>query len=317
MNILITGSSGFIGFHVAQKLLQQWHSVIGVDNENEYYDVALKQTRRTILENHPNFKFYCLSIEQLDPLKKVFNENSIDKVIHLAAQAGVRYSLIDPFSYIQTNIVWFHNLIELAKQHAIKKFIYASSASVYGNNKKIPFSVDDPTDEPLSLYWATKKSTELIAYSYSFYFWLPTVGLRYFNVYGPWWRPDGAFFIFTKGILEEKTIDVYNNGNTLRNFTYIDDIVDWTIKALEHETTYEIFNLWNITPVLLNDMIKHIEDACWKKAKKQYLPADKADIPESGVDIEHTIQKLQWQPITDIKEGVALLVDRYKDFYHF
>jgi UDP-glucuronate 4-epimerase len=317
MQVIITGASWFIGFHVAQALLVQWYHVIGVDNENDYYDPNLKRARRAMLEQSPNYSFHAISLEDNASLQQVFQQHRIDKVLHLAAQAGVRHSLIDPYVYIQTNIVGFHNLIELAKQHNVSNFVYASSASVYGNNKKIPFAVGDTTDAPLSLYGATKKATELIAHAQSIYFWLPTVGLRYFNVYGPWGRPDGAFFIFTKWILEGKTLDVFNNGNTLRNFTYIDDIVDGTLKALEYQTDYAIFNLWNTTSVLLNDMIGHIENACWKTAEKNYLPADLSDIPESGVDIALTKEKLLREPTIHIKEGVEQLVAWYKQFYWY
>ena len=306
MNILITWSSWFIWYHVAKKLLEQGQSIIGIDNENDYYDITLKQARRKELQKFSNFSFYCLS----------FTDHVIDKVIHLAAQAWVRYSLVNPYSYIQTNIVWFHNIIELSKQHNIKNFVYASSASVYGNNKKMPFAVGDKTDEPLSLYGATKKSNELIAYAYSFYFGLPTIGLRFFNVYGPWGRPDGAFFIFTKGVLTQTPIDVFNEGETIRNFTYIDDIVEGILKALDHKTTYDIFNLWNTKTVSLNDMIGYIEQACGKTTKKQYLPADKADISESWVDIKHTTDMLDRSPRIDIAVWITKLVERYKKFYH-
>ena len=313
--ILITGTSGFIWFHTAKKLLEEWKNIIWFDNENDYYDVNLKIARRNFLEKYENFKFYKWSLEKLEDLKTVFQENKIDKVLNLAAQAGVRYSLINPFAYIQTNIVWFHNIIELSKQYNIKNFVYASSASVYGNNKKIPFSVEDRTDEPISLYWATKKSNELIAHSYSFYFWLPTIGLRFFNVYGPWGRPDWAFFIFAKGILEGTSIDVFNNGETIRNFTYIDDIVEWIIRTLNHKTKYDIFNLWNTNCVVLNYMIDCIEKECNKKAIKKYLPADIADIPESWVDIAYTKKILDRQPKTNIELWVNKLIEWYKDFY--
>lgn len=315
--IIITWSSWFIGFHTAKKLLEQWNIVIWFDNENDYYDVNLKIARRKELEVFPKFKFYKWNLENLEDLKKIFEENHIDKVLNLAAQAWVRYSLINPFAYIQTNIVWFHNLIELAKQYKIKNFVYASSASVYWANKKIPFAVGDQTDKPISLYGATKKADELIAHSYSYYFKLPTIWLRFFNVYWPRGRPDGAFFIFTKWILEDQTIQVFNEGKTIRNFTYIDDIVDGIIKSLGHipENNFEIFNLWNTNTVELNYMIECIEKNCGKIGKKEYLPADIADIPESWVDIEHTKQLLWREPKTDIEEWVKNLVDWYKKFY--
>lgn len=318
-NILITWTSGFIGFHTAKKLLEQGETIIGFDNENDYYDINLKIARRTILEQFTNFKFYKENLEDLAAVTKVFEENKIDKVLNLAAQAGVRYSLINPYIYIQTNIVGFHNLIELSKQHKIKNFVYASSASIYGANTKMPFTVGDQTDSPISLYGATKKTNELIAHSYSFYFGLPTIGLRFFNVYGPRGRPDWAFFIFAKWILKEQTIQVFNEGKTIRNFTYIDDIVDGIIKTLNHtpNNNYEIFNLWNTNTVELNHMIKCIEKECNKVWQKEYLPADISDIPESWVDIEHT-KKLIWrEPKTEIDDGVKKLMQRYKNFYYF
>lgn len=317
--ILITWASGFIGFHTAKKLLEQGEKIIGFDNENDYYDINLKIARRKILEQFPNYKFHKGNVEDLKSVTQVFEENQIDKVLNLAAQAGVRYSLINPYAYIQTNIVWFHNLIELAKQHKVKNFVYASSASIYGANTKIPFTVGDQTDSPMSLYGATKKTDELIAHAYSFYFKLPTIWLRFFNVYGPRGRPDGAFFIFAKWILEDQTIQVFNEGKTIRNFTYIDDIVEGIIKTLNHtpKNNYEIFNLWNTNTVVLNHMIEYIEKECGKIGKKEYLQADIADIPESWVDIEHT-KKLLWrEPKTNIEEGVKNLVQRYKEFYHF
>lgn len=313
--ILITWTSWFIWFHTAKKLLEQWETIIWLDNENDYYDINLKIARRKELEKFPNFIFYKGNLEDLESMKKVFDENKIDKVLNLAAQAGVRYSVVNPYAYIQTNIVGFHNLIELAKQHQIKNFVYASSASIYGANKKIPFAVWDQTDSPMSLYGATKKTDELIAHVYSFYFKLPTIWLRFFNVYGPRGRPDWAFFIFTKGILEDQTIQVFNEGKTIRNFTYIDDIVDGIIKALNHKTQYDIFNLGNTNTVVLNYMIACIEKECGKTGKKEYLPADIADIPESWVDIEHTKQVLWREPKTNIEEWVKNLVKRYKDFY--
>jgi UDP-glucuronate 4-epimerase len=317
MNILITWSSGFIWFHTAKRLLEEWKNVIGFDNENDYYDINLKQKRRAILESYKNFRFYKGNIEDLEQITQVFNTNTIDKVLNLAAQAWVRYSTINPYAYIQTNIVGFHNLIELAKQHKVKNFVYASSASVYGNNKKIPFSVWDKTEEPLSLYGATKKSNELIAHSYSLYFKLATIWLRFFNVYGPRGRPDGAFFIFAKAILEGNKFPVYNEWKTIRNFTYIEDIVDGIRKALDHTTTYEIFNLGNTNTVELNYMISCLETECWKTWEKEYLPADIADIPESGVDIKHTQEILWWNPSTPIETWIQHLIKRYTEYYWY
>lgn len=315
MKILITGSSGFIWFHVAQALLDRWYLVAGIDNENNYYDVALKQARRKHLEQNSSFSFHHTSLENLAECTKVFEKEVPDIVLNLAAQAGVRYSLIDPYSYIQTNIVGFHNIIELSKQYKVKNFVYASSASVYWWNTKIPFSVEDQTDQPLSLYGATKKSNELIAHAYHSMFDMNVSWLRFFNVYGPRGRPDGAFFIFTKGILSWTPIDVYNYGKSVRNFTYIDDIVDAVLQILEKPLPCEIYNLWNPTSVLLDDMITYIESACQKKVTRNYLPLQQADIPESGVDISLTKKHINREPRIGIEEGVQKLVSRYRDFY--
>ncbi|MFA7298221.1 MAG: NAD-dependent epimerase/dehydratase family protein [Candidatus Absconditabacterales bacterium] len=313
--ILITGTSGFIGFHTAKKLLEDGVKIIGFDNENDYYDVNLKIARRTILEQFPNFKFYKGSLENLEDLKKVFEENKIDKVLNLAAQAGVRYSLINPFAYVQSNLVGFHNIIELSKQYKIKNFVYASSSSVYGNNTKQPFSVDDPVDHPISIYAATKKADELIAHSYSHLFGLPTIGLRFFTVYGPRGRPDMAMLIFASKMLKGEAIDVFNNGKMKRDFTYIDDIVSGIIKALELETKYEIFNLGSDHPVDLEYIISLIEKNLGKKAIKNYLPLQPGDVPETSADIQHTTEVLGWKPEFKVEKGIENFVNRYKSFY--
>ena len=317
MTILITGASWFIGFHTAKKLLEEGEIVIGFDNENNYYDQNIKEERRLILQKYSNYLFYKGNLENLEDIIKPFQENKIDKVINLAAQAGVRYSKINPFAYIQTNIVWFHNLIELSKQYSIKSFVYASSASVYWSNQKQPFSVWDQTDQPISLYGATKKADELIAYSYSYYFNLPTIWLRFFNVYGPRGRPDWAFFIFIKGILERKKLTIFNEWRTTRNFTYIDDIVDGIVKSLNYTSmsNYEIFNLGNPNAIILNDMVKCIEKECGIIGEKEFLPADISDISKSSVDIEHTKKSILRSPKINIEEWVHYFVKWYKDFY--
>lgn len=315
VNILITWTSGFIWFHTAKKLLEQWETIIGFDNENDYYDVNLKFARRKILEQFPNFKFYKGNLENIEELKQVFEENTMDKVLNLAAQAGVRYSLINPFAYIQSNLVGFHNIIELAKQYKIKNFVYASSSSVYGNNEKQPFSVEDKVDHPISLYAATKKADELIAHSYSHLFGLPTIGLRFFTVYGPRWRPDMAMFIFANKILKWEPIDVFNEGKMKRDFTYVDDIVNGIIKCLNLETTYEIFNLWSDHPVDLEHVISLIEKNIWKKAIRNYLPLQPGDVPETSADICHTTEKLWWTPEFNVEKWIENLIERYKEFY--
>ena len=315
--ILITWTSGFIGFHLAKKLLEEWNTkIIWFDNENDYYDVNLKIARRKELEKFDNFKFYKWDLANLDDLKKVFKENKIDKVCNLAAQAWVRYSLINPFAYIQTNIVWFTNLIELAKDYKIKNFVYASSSSVYWKNEKQPFSVDDRVDNPISLYAASKKSNELIAHTYSHLYNLPTTWLRFFTVYWPYWRPDMAMFIFADKITKWEKIPVFNYGKMKRDFTYIDDIVYWIIKSLNTISDYEIFNLWNHNTVELEYMISLIEKWLWKKAEKDYLPIQPWDVPATWADVEHTYEKLWWKAKTSIEEGVENFCRWYKKFYN-
>lgn len=313
--ILITGTSGFIGFHVAKKLLDEGYKIIGFDNENDYYDVNLKIARRKILEQFPNFIFFKGNLQNLKDLERVFKNNKINKVVNLAAQAGVRYSLINPYAYIQSNIVGFHNLIELAKQYQIENFIYASSSSVYGKNNKQPFSIKDKVDHPISLYAATKKSDELIAHVYSHLFGLPTIGLRFFTVYGPRGRPDMAMLIFADKIMKGEAIDVFNNGDMRRDFTYIDDIVDGVIKAIHLKSKYEIFNLGSDNPVELEYMISLLEKELGTQAQKNYLPLQPGDIPSTSADIEYTKQKLRREPKYKIEKGIENLIKRYKKFY--
>ncbi len=312
---LITWTSGFIWFHTAKTLLEQGHMIIWYDNENDYYDVQLKKARRKILETYPWFTFYYGNLEDLSQLSTIFAHHTIETIIHLAAQAGVRYSLIHPFAYIQSNLVGFHNILDLAKQHKVKKFIYASSSSVYGNNTKQPFAVEDRVDHPISLYAATKKSNELIAHSYSHLFWLPTIGLRFFTVYGPWGRPDMAMFIFANKISKGEPIDVFNYGKMKRDFTYIDDIVAGIIKCIDLDTTYEIFNLGSDHPVDLEYIIQLIEHHLDKKAIKNYLPLQAGDVPETSADIQHT-KKLLWrEPKFTVEKWIENFITWYKEFY--
>lgn len=313
--ILVTGSAGFIGFHVGRYLLKQKANIIGIDNFNNYYDVSLKEARNKILEEFDNFKLYRGDLKDLNFVKKVFQENKIDKVCHLAAQAGVRYSLTHPHAYIQSNLVGFTNLIDETKNAGIKTFVYASSSSVYGGNKKIPFSVEDNVSHPISLYAATKKANELIAYTYHHLYGLNCTGLRYFTVYGPWGRPDMAYFKFTKAILENKPIEVYNYGGMKRDFTYIDDIVKGTINALEKSYSYEIFNLGNNKPVRLEYFIECIEKELGKKAKKKYLPLQPGDMLETYADIERSTKMLDYYPKTSVEEGIKKFINWYKSYY--
>ncbi len=313
--ILVTGSAGFIGFSLAKKLLEDKHTVIGIDSFNDYYDVSLKEARNKILEGFDNFKIYRGNLEDLDFVKKVFKENKINKVCNLAAQAGVRYSLTHPHAYIQANLVGFTNLIDEAKNNNVKDFIYASSSSVYGKNKKIPFAVEDPVDHPISLYAATKKSNELIAHTYHHLYGMNCTGLRFFTVYGPWGRPDMALFLFTKAILDNKPIKVFNHGKMKRDFTYIDDIVAGTMASLANAYPYEIFNLGNNNPVELEYFIELIEKELGKKAKKDLLPIQPGDVPASFADIDKSKEKLGFKPSTSIEQGIKNFLQWYKKYY--
>jgi len=315
--ILITWTSWFIGFHLARRLLEEWNTkIIWFDNENDYYDVNLKLARREILEKFDNFKFYKWNLANKQDLEKVFEENKIDKVCNLAAQAWVRYSIENPSAYIESNLTWFGNIIELSKNHKVKNFVYASSSSVYGANKKQPFSVEDRVDNPVSLYAATKKSNELIAHSYSHIFGLPCTGLRFFTVQWSYGRPDMAYFKFTKKIFEGDPIDIYNHGKMQRDFTDIDDIVEWVIKSLNHIAKYEIFNLWNDTPTALEDMISLLEKHIWIKAKRNYVWMQDWDVKSTWADIEHTKEILWWQPKIKIEDTIKKFVDWYRKFYN-
>jgi len=313
--ILITGSAGFIGFHTSKKLLELGHKVIGIDNLNNYYDPNLKEARNEILKKFDNYSFYKGDIADLEFVQKIFKENTIDKVCHLAAQAGVRYSLTHPHVYIQSNLVGFTNLIDEAKNNNIKDFVYASSSSVYGGNTKIPFATSDNVDKPLSLYAASKKSNELIAHTYHSLYQMNCTGLRFFTVYGPYGRPDMALFLFTKAILANKPIDVFNFGKMKRDFTYIDDIASGIIASLDKSYPYEIFNLGNNHPVDLNYFIELIEKELGKTAQKNLLPLQAGDVPETFADIDDTKNKLQWQPQTSIEDGIKNFIKWYKEYY--
>ncbi|MBO8131126.1 MAG: GDP-mannose 4,6-dehydratase [Candidatus Marinimicrobia bacterium] len=315
MNILVTGSAGFIGFHVSKSLLERGHNVIGIDNLNNYYDPTLKEARNNILKNHNNYTFYKIDLCEYEEMDKVFRNHKIECICHLAAQAGVRYSLTNPFSYQKSNLEGFLNIIELAKNNRVKNFVYASSSSVYGNNKKLPFSEKDRVDNPISLYAATKKSNELIAYTYSHLFNLPCTGIRFFTVYGPYGRPDMALFKFTKNIIEDKPIDVYNFGKMKRDFTYIDDIVSGVISCLFKPFKYEIFNLGRSKSEKLMDFIYFIEKYLGKKAEINFLPIQPGDVPETYADIQHARDLLGYEPEVDIAIGVKKFIDWYIDYY--
>jgi UDP-glucuronate 4-epimerase len=345
MKILITGTAGFIGFHLAKRLLERGDEVVGLDNINDYYDVNLKYGRlaETGIEKdkigygklaqsnkYPNYKFIKLNLEDKGKIDKLFKEEKFDKVCNLAAQAGVRYSLENPYSYINSNIAGFMNLLEASRFNDIKHLCYASSSSVYGLNKKQPFSTDDNVDHPISLYAATKKADELMSHTYSYLYNIPTTGLRFFTVYGPWGRPDMALFLFTKAILEDKPINVFNYGKMSRDFTYIDDIVEgvvrvidnppkpnpeWDGKPSESSAPYKVYNIGNGSPVKLMDFIEAIEEALGKKAQKNLLPMQPGDVPSTYADTTALEKDLGYKPYTDVKEGIKKFVGWYREFY--
>lgn len=312
---LVTGAAGFIGFHLCKKLLQQGRLVIGVDNLSSYYDVSLKKARVDLLKPYKKFTFYKQDIQDLSGLKEIFKDHRIGIICNLAAQAGVRHSLKDPFSYQKSNLEGFLNLLEMAREYRVINFVYASSSSVYGSNTKVPFSEDDRVETPVSLYGATKKANELMAYAYHHMFHLPSTGLRYFTVYGPWGRPDMALFLFTEAILNKKPINVYNYGRMKRDFTYIDDIVEGTIAALEKPSPYEIFNLGNSNTVELLDFIGIIEDELGLEAQKNMMPLQPGDVLETSADIQKSKEMLGFSPKTSIKEGIVKFLAWYRDHY--
>jgi len=314
--VLVTGVAGFIGFHVASALLQRDERVIGIDNLNPYYDIPLKEARLKQIRSHGKFTFYQEDIGNLEALKEIFSHHPIDRICHLAAQAGVRYSIQNPFVYEESNLKGFLNLLEMARNFPVSNFVFASSSSVYGGNTKLPFSIKDNVDTPISLYAATKRANELMAYTYSHLYGIPLTGLRFFTVYGPWGRPDMALFLFTKAILDERPIDIYNFGNMKRDFTYISDIVDGTISALDTPFQYELFNLGNSKTVELMELISIIEKELDKQAEKNFLPLQPGDVPETYADIAKTHELLGFNPKTSIREGVKQFITWYKEYYH-
>ena len=319
MNFLITGVAGFIGFHLAKLLVKEKNKIVGIDNINSYYDVILKRNRLKKLKEFKNFFFIKSNIEDKNLFKKLKNVK-IDCVINLAAQAGVRYSFKDPHSYINSNVLGHLNILEIVKKKCIHKFIYASSSSVYGGNKTIPFSVKDRVDSPLSLYAASKKSCELITECYANLFKINCIGLRFFTVYGPWGRPDMATYIFTKNIIEKKHIDVFNNGKMKRDFTYIDDIVSGILGAIKRKDQnkyHSIYNLGNNNSENLMDFIKIIENELSIKAKINFLPLQQGDVIKTFADIKKSISDLKFRPKTKISEGIPKFVKWYKDYHEF
>ncbi len=316
MKLLVTGAAGFIGYHLSKELLKKNNQVFGIDNFSSYYDTKLKKDRLGELKSFNSFEFKELDICDFNSLKNLFKKFNFDKVVNLAAQPGVRYSLINPFEYINSNLVGFVNVIELCKEFKVKGLIYASSSSIYGGNEKIPFNIKDKANTPLSLYGATKRSNELIAHSYSHVYGLHTTGLRFFTVYGPWYRPDMGMYIFIKKIIQDKYISVFNNGNMWRDFTYIDDIISGTMSAIDKNYKYEIFNLGNNKSENLMDMINIIENELGKKAKIKFKSLQDGDMVSTFADISHTIKKIAYNPSTDIKDGIPKLVSWYKEYYN-
>jgi UDP-glucuronate 4-epimerase len=314
--VLVTGTAGFIGFHVSKKLLEMGKKVVGIDNLNEYYDINLKLGRLEILKGFDKFVFHKTDIQDFKALHGIFNDRGPNVICNLAAQAGVRHSLKDPFSYQKSNLEGFLNLLELAREFGVDNFVYASSSSVYGSNKKVPFSVEDRVDNPVSLYAATKKANELMAHSYHHLYQIPCTGLRFFTVYGPWGRPDMALFLFTKAILEKRPIKVFNYGEMKRDFTYIDDIADGTIAALERPVPYEVYNLGNSNTVGLLEFIKILEEELGDTAEKEMLPMQPGDVAETFADIEKSKDMLGFNPKTPIEEGIKRFVAWYRDYYN-
>ena len=316
MNFLISGSAGFIGFHLSEFLLKKKHSVLGIDDLNNYYDVGLKKSRLNLLKKYKNFSFFKKKIEDIK-IVSFFKKKKIDIIINLAAQAGVRHSLQNPYVYINSNILGQVNMLELAKELKIKKYIYASSSSVYGGNKSLPFSVKDRVDNPISLYAASKKSTELIAEYYSHLYKIKSVGLRFFTVYGPWGRPDMATFIFTKNIINGKPINIFNYGKMKRDFTYVDDIVSGIYGSinLKMKKFHKVYNLGNSKSESLLEFIKLIEKNLNKKAKKKFLPLQPGDVPATFADISESTKDLKFVPKTKIKEGIPRFIEWFKKYY--
>ncbi len=348
MRVLVTGTAGFIGFGLAKKLLERGDEVIGVDNINDYYDVNVKYGRlkelgfekrdfqfgqKYVSAKYPNHIFYRIDLEDKEALELVFDRHKPQRVCNLAAQAGVRYSLTNPDAYIQSNIVGFLNILEACRHHDVEHLCYASSSSVYGLNERMPFGVEDNVDHPVSLYAASKKSNELMAHTYSHLYGIPTTGLRFFTVYGPWGRPDMALFLFTKAILEDRPIDVFNYGKMKRDFNYVDDIVEGVVRVIDHpakkdecwsgrrpnpassKAPFKIYNIGNGSPVELMDFIEAIEKILGKKAKKNLLPLQPGDVPATWADTSALERDLGYRPSTPIEEGVAKFIEWYRAFY--
>ena len=334
MNILVTGAAGFIGFHVTQRLLAAGHQIVGIDNLNDYYDVGLKQSRLDLIAQHPSFRFIKMELADRAAMASLFEQHAFQRVIHLGAQAGVRYSMDNHHAYADANLIGHLNILEGCRHHKIEHLLYASSSSVYGLNRKMPFSTDDSVDHPVSLYAATKKANELMSHTYSHLYNLPTTGLRFFTVYGPWGRPDMALFKFTRAMIAGDAIDVYNRGEMKRDFTYIDDIAEaivrlqdvipqrdesWTVETGSPATSsapYRVYNIGNSQPTSLIKYIEAIEKALGVTAKKNLLPMQPGDVLETSADTEALYQAIGFKPQTGVEEGVARFVSWYREFYN-
>ena len=331
--ILVTGAAGFIGYHTSERLLGRGDEVVGLDNINDYYDPTLKESRLARLRPNAGFHFVRMELGDREGIEKLFREHRFDRVIHLAAQAGVRYSLTNPHAYIDANIVGFMHILEGCRHNGVQHLTYASSSSVYGANTAMPFSVHQNVDHPVSLYAATKKANELMAHTYSHLYGLPTTGLRFFTVYGPWGRPDMAMFLFTRAILEGKPIDVFNHGRMRRDFTYIDDIVEGVIRTSDHtaqrnpdwnsdkpdpatsKAPYRLYNIGNNNPVELMELIDTIEKSLGRTAEKRMLDLQPGDVPATYADVDALVQDVGFAPKTPITTGVARFVEWYRDYY--
>ncbi len=335
MKYLLTGAAGFIGFHTTQRLLARGHEVVGLDNLNEYYDVTLKQARLAQLQQLPSFRFVKLDLADDPAMRELFAKEKFNRVIHLAAQAGVRYSLEAPHAYVRSNVTGTLNVLEGCRHNSVEHLVYASTSSVYGANTNMPFSVHNIADHPLSLYASTKRANELMAHNYSALFKLPTTGLRFFTVYGPWGRPDMALFLFTRNILEGKPIDVFNNGHHKRDFTFVDDIAEGVVRASERvaqpdpqwssnapdpassSAPYRIYNIGNNAPVPLMRYIEVLEECLGRKATKNFLPLQLGDVPETFADITDLVRDVGYRPATPVEVGVRRFVDWFTEYYGY
>jgi UDP-glucuronate 4-epimerase len=333
MKVFVTGAAGFIGFHTTRRLLSRGDEVVGLDNLNDYYDVRLKMARLAELESLPGFRFVRGELADFASMQRIFRAERFDAVMHLAAQAGVRYSLQNPHAYIESNVVGFMNVLECARQFKLGHLVYASSSSVYGANTGMPFSVHDNVDHPVSLYAATKKANELMAHSYSHLYRIPTTGLRFFTVYGPWGRPDMAMFLFTKAILAGEPIQLFNHGAMRRDFTYVDDIVEGVVRVIDHpaqasaawsgddpdpatsKAPYRLYNIGNNSPIELLHLVSVLEKALGKTARKEFRELQPGDVPETCADVDALGADVGFRPSTSIEDGVAKFVDWYRAFY--